>query len=145
MADVDGRGYLDFTDFQHFVKLMRRRRDVETVFRQLTFERDELSRSEWLSFMKSSQGVSSHPPRPLSALTRHEQSTLDDATLLAIYSKFADDKTASMTIEGFATFLQSTDNSVFSEPQTRVADDMGLPLWDYFISSSHNVSVLVPS
>lgn len=45
-----------------------------------------------------------------------------------------------MTIEGFATFLQSTDNAVFAEPQTNIVDDMKLPLWDYFISSSHNVS-----
>jgi phosphatidylinositol phospholipase C delta len=45
-----------------------------------------------------------------------------------------------MTMEGFTSFLMSSDNSGFSERQLRVCDDMTRPLCEYYISSSHNVS-----
>jgi hypothetical protein len=48
--------------------------------------------------------------------------------------------TKQMTIEGFASFLQSADNAALHEKHTAVHQDMSLPLHDYFISTSHNVS-----
>lgn len=45
-----------------------------------------------------------------------------------------------MTVEGFTSFLLSSDNMAFDERQLQVCDDMTRPLCEYYISSSHNVS-----
>jgi phosphatidylinositol phospholipase C delta len=44
----------------------------------------------------------------------------------------------SMTLDGFATYLLSTDNSPFAEQDTGISHDMTRPLSEYYISSSHN-------
>jgi phosphatidylinositol phospholipase C delta len=79
------------------------------------------------------------------------QSELSPSTIHAIYAKFLDDcdsenndapdphQAKEMTIEGFASFLQSADNSALHEKHITVHQDMSLPLHDYFISTSHNV------
>jgi len=43
-----------------------------------------------------------------------------------------------MSLDGFSSFLLSSDNSAFIEQQGRIWHDMTRPLSDYFISSSHN-------
>jgi phosphatidylinositol phospholipase C delta len=42
------------------------------------------------------------------------------------------------TLEAFTVFLMSPDNSAFSEHNSGVWQDMSHPLYDYYISSSHN-------
>ncbi|WAQ93092.1 hypothetical protein PtA15_18A149 [Puccinia triticina] len=132
IADSQKRGYLDFPAFQHFVKLMKRRPDIQSLFQQFTFGRDLMSVEEFTQFMKQIQ-----------------HSELSTSTIHAIYTKFLDDDDTEkenqdanparqMTIEGFASFLQSADNSALHEKHTAVHQDMSLPLHDYFISTSHN-------
>lgn len=58
IADSENNGYLDFAAFQRFVKLMKRRADVETLFKELTSGRDELDGDEWIRFLKDTQKVS---------------------------------------------------------------------------------------
>jgi len=43
-----------------------------------------------------------------------------------------------MSLEGFASFLLSSDNAVFPEKENHVWQDMNRPLSEYYISSSHN-------
>jgi phosphatidylinositol phospholipase C delta len=43
-----------------------------------------------------------------------------------------------MTLQGFTSFLLSSENSAFSDQHRAVWQDMTRPLSDYFISSSHN-------
>ncbi|EFP87188.2 Phospholipase C [Puccinia graminis f. sp. tritici] len=135
IADSQKRGYLDFPAFQHFVKLMKRRPDLESLFQQFTSGRAVMSVDEFTRFMQNVQ-----------------HSELTPSTIHAIYTKFLDDDndddrerearelnpTKQMTIEGFASFLQSADNAALHEKHTAVHQDMSLPLHDYFISTSHN-------
>jgi phosphatidylinositol phospholipase C delta len=43
-----------------------------------------------------------------------------------------------MSLDGFSSFLLSSDNSAFIDQRGRVWHDMTHPLSDYFVSSSHN-------
>jgi phosphatidylinositol phospholipase C delta len=43
-----------------------------------------------------------------------------------------------MSLDGFSSFLLSSDNSTFSDQQGKISHDMTRPLSDYFVSSSHN-------
>lgn len=45
-------------------------------------------------------------------------------------------------LDGFTSFLTSSDNSVFGEQATRISHDMTRPLSEYFISSSHNTYLI---
>lgn len=70
---------------------------------------------------------------------------LSDTQCASLFNKFseADSRkphSRTMSIEGFTTFLMSSDNSGFDERQLRVCDNMSRPLCEYYISSSHNVS-----
>jgi phosphatidylinositol phospholipase C delta len=74
------------------------------------------------------------------------QSNLQDPAIETLYSKFSDgtaDKASkrSMTIEGFTSFLLSSDNMAMDERQLTICDDMTRPLCEYYVSSSHNVSL----
>ncbi|KAH9824700.1 PLC-like phosphodiesterase [Melampsora americana] len=135
MADSDQKGYLDFTDFQRFVKLVKRRTDLDAIFQKITSGKDTMSVEDFIIFMQTVQC-----------------SPLSTASLQSIYAKFLDEpvQTASnsnpelstrsklMNVESFNSFLQSSDNSAFNEAHLRVCQDMTHPICDYFISSSHN-------
>ena len=45
---------------------------------------------------------------------------------------------AVLTLEGFTSFLLSTDNSAFADQNRGIHHDMTRPLSEYYISSSHN-------
>jgi phosphatidylinositol phospholipase C delta len=46
--------------------------------------------------------------------------------------------TATLSLEGFTAFLLSTSNSAFTDQSGSIHHDMNRPLWDYYVSSSHN-------
>jgi phosphatidylinositol phospholipase C delta len=50
--------------------------------------------------------------------------------------------TATLSLEGFTAFLLSTSNSAFTDRDGSIHHDMTRPLSDYYISSSHNTSLL---
>ena len=64
------------------------------------------------------------------ALTEKEYRTL--------YHKFSDKERAAMTLEGFNSFLVSSDNSIFALEQSKIFQNMNQPLSHYYINSSHN-------
>ncbi|KAG0145137.1 hypothetical protein CROQUDRAFT_659083 [Cronartium quercuum f. sp. fusiforme G11] len=125
MADPDKKGFLDFTGFQQFVKLIKTRNDLDKIFQRITSGKKTMGVEEFITFMKDVQ-----------------QSHLPPTSLKAIYSKFLDevekDTEPLMTVEGFNSFLQSSDNAAFDESHLQVCQDMSHPICDYFISSSHN-------
>jgi phosphatidylinositol phospholipase C delta len=60
-ADVNKRGYLDFADFQVFVKFLKRRPEVERLLRQVTGPTtDVIDLSQFIHFMRSTQMVGSN-------------------------------------------------------------------------------------
>ena len=62
-----------------------------------------------------------------------------------LYYKFCDKDLNAMNLEGFNSFLMSSDNPVFSPDHAKFCQDMSHPLSHYFIDSSHNtyVSILI--
>ena len=86
---------------------------------------------------------------------------LPEHVLEVIFDKFSDTRTTGfdattkstemseqiqgkgMDIEGFTSFLMSSDNMAFDDKQLYVCDDMKRPLCEYFISSSHNVGLSI--
>ena len=145
-ADSRQRGWLDFQDFQTFVKRLRRRPELEALMTRIVGnDTDHIPSTAFIKFLREMQCVSSQQ--------------LSDELALALYAKFSDQlrspqatselsahsecpqsSARMMTLEGFTAFLQSSDNMAMSERQTRVCDDMTRPLCEYYISSSHNVS-----
>lgn len=111
--------YLDFKAFQTFVKLLKRRGDVEEIFRAAVGE-DKLGFDEaaWSTFLRDVQGVSS------------------EDTITKTFTKYAVPGEGFVTLDGFVSFLMSSDNAAIKDESRQ---DMTRPLPEYFISSSHNV------
>lgn len=53
------------------------------------------------------------------------------------YSKYADRDSATVRLDGFSSYLMSSDNAALRDESTQ---DMSRPLTEYYVSSSHNVS-----
>ncbi|KAL8291858.1 hypothetical protein RQP46_002116 [Phenoliferia psychrophenolica] len=111
--------HLDFAGFQKFVQLLKRRDDVDALFREVSGGSTAgLSLEDWIRFLRAVQ-----------------QSTLDEATLRNLYSKYSDLETGTVLVEGFTQFLLSSDNAAMRDERDQ---DMTRPLSEYYISSSHN-------
>jgi len=50
--------------------------------------------------------------------------------------------TATLSLEGFTAFLLCKSNSAFTDQQGSIHHDMTRPLWDYYVSSSHNTYLI---
>jgi len=50
--------------------------------------------------------------------------------------------TSALSLEGFTAFLLSTANSAFTDQDESIHHDMTRPLWDYYVSSSHNTYLI---
>ncbi|KAK2466563.1 hypothetical protein APHAL10511_001425 [Amanita phalloides] len=131
-ADSQGRGYLEYQEFKEFVKILKRRPEIEGIHSKLCASNDgHFDLSVFKHFMREFQN-----------------SKLSDMELESIFdiytdTKIVDDVTSAsagsnvMTIEHFRTFLLSSNNSPFSEEDT-IWQDMTRPMPEYYISSSHN-------
>ncbi|KAF5377772.1 hypothetical protein D9757_008113 [Collybiopsis confluens] len=131
-ADVHDRGYLDWAAYQEFVKLLKKRPEVETLYQKVSG--GKLDFAAFKKFMQESQ-----------------ESNLSDDNLKAIFLLYAgkDDITTStqpqgaprelsMGLDEFAAFLRSPDNAATREDH----HDMTRPVSEYFISSSHNTYLI---
>lgn len=59
-----------------------------------------------------------------------------DPALTKTFAKYASPLSGAVDLEGFASFLMSSDNAVIKD---EAKQDMTRPMPEYFISSSHNV------
>ncbi|KAG9291344.1 hypothetical protein G9A89_003448 [Geosiphon pyriformis] len=125
-ADKRKNGWLEFSDFQRFVKLIKRREELEDIFSVLAkTDQEILTLSEFRDF-----------------LINEQKFNLADEDYGYLYHKFLDKDRHAMTLEGFNSFLMSSDNPVFSLEHSKVYQDMTQPLSHYFIQSSHNTYLL---
>ncbi|KAG0321243.1 Phospholipase C [Podila horticola] len=124
-ADEKKQGYLDFADFTHFVKLLKERREVVTLFNRVAKSSDSLSIDQFTNFMESTQ-----------------KSTLDHDQIHEIYGKHLDKTVEKFTVDSLTSFLLSVDNSIVAPVHTQVHQDMSQTLSNYYISSSHNTYLL---
>ncbi|TFK31912.1 1-phosphatidylinositol-4,5-bisphosphate phosphodiesterase 1 [Crucibulum laeve] len=134
-ADTQNRGHLEFEDFQNFVKVLKRRPEIEVIYgRMSSANGGTLDFKEFAKFMSEIQ-----------------KSTLGTDQLKSIFSKYAtpqrtpeaadapsNESSSAMTLDGFTSFLSSPDNAVFSEQSRPIWQDMTQPISEYYISSSHN-------
>ncbi|RIB10764.1 PLC-like phosphodiesterase [Gigaspora rosea] len=125
-ADENKDGWLDFANFQRFVKLIKKRVELDELFNSLAKERgDILTLREFKDFLVCIQKCS-----------------LKEEECDYLYYKFCDKGLKEMNLEGFSSFLMSSDNAVFSSEHAKVYQDMTQPLSHYFIDSSHNTYLL---
>ncbi|RDB15543.1 1-phosphatidylinositol 4,5-bisphosphate phosphodiesterase 1 [Hypsizygus marmoreus] len=130
-ADTEKKGYLDFTGFQTFVKTLKRRPDIESLYQKLsTSDGSTFDFPAFEKFMRESQ-----------------QSSATQDELHSIFAKYTTPQPALegrspsdtiMSLDDFTSFLVSADNAVFPEKERSIWQDMALPISDYYISSSHN-------
>ncbi|TDL27827.1 PLC-like phosphodiesterase [Rickenella mellea] len=125
-ADVQKRGYLDFSDFQRFVKLIKVRPELTQLYTTLSGGKDGvLDFTAFEKFMRDSQ-----------------KSSLSKDELENIFARYAtkqeEGRPSTITLDAFTSYLLSPDNAVFTDHNGKVWQDMTRPLSEYFISSSHN-------
>ncbi|CAB4412005.1 unnamed protein product [Rhizophagus irregularis] len=124
-ADTQNNGWLDFTDFQRFVKIIKKRPELDNLFESLAkTKKDILTLQEFKDFL----------------LIVQKCNLKEDYDNL--YYKFCDKDLNEMSLEGFNSFLMSSDNSVFASDHAKLYQDMTHPLCHYFIDSSHNTYLL---
>ncbi|KAF9444538.1 1-phosphatidylinositol-4,5-bisphosphate phosphodiesterase 1 [Macrolepiota fuliginosa MF-IS2] len=126
-ADSQKRGYLDFQDYQSFVKDLKYRPELNSIYGKagMATEGGKLDFVAFKKFMVDAQKSPSPDEKLKSIFTKYAQS-----------ETFSDD--LSLSLPQFSSFLLSPDNAVFSEHHKSVWQDMNHPLSDYYISSSHN-------
>ncbi|KAF8432959.1 PLC-like phosphodiesterase [Boletus edulis BED1] len=134
-ADAQHRGYLDFADFQTFVKLLKTRPEIDLLYKKLCSMNDgKLTLSVFECFMRDTQKSSLTQREIESLFVRYSTRTSDGRGT----SSTPDLSSLKMSLDGFTAFLLSSDNSAFIGQNGKVHQPMTHPLWDYFISSSHN-------
>ncbi|CAG8730326.1 15882_t:CDS:10, partial [Funneliformis caledonium] len=127
-ADKHNHEYLNFVDFQQFVRIIKKRQELVELFDQLKTQknRNTLTPQEFKNFLLDKQ-----------------KCNLKEEDYDSLYYKFCNkDRKEMMNLEGFSSFLMSGDNSVFALEHTKVNQDMSRPLNHYFIDSSHNTYLL---
>ncbi|KAG1718404.1 PLC-like phosphodiesterase [Suillus occidentalis] len=189
-ADTKCQSFLNFSDFQRFVKLLKARPDITLLYKKLCCSNDgrfdfsifehfmrhiqksTLTRPALLElfthYAKKSDGSSdaSLPPSPPSpkgpespperllsppSTTSPPSDNVFSQSLAAIDVSMANithklcassqSPELVMSLDGFTSFLSSSDNSAFIE-QGKVWHDMTRPLSEYLISSSHNTYLI---
>ncbi|KAF9348807.1 Phospholipase C [Mortierella sp. AD094] len=123
-ADEKKQGHLDFSDFTHFVKLLKERKEIISLFNKIA-KSDSMTLSEFSDFMIVTQ-----------------KSNLDEDHIKEIYGKHVDKTLEKFTVDSLTSFLLSVDNSIISPRHMHVHQDMTQTLSNYYISSSHNTYLL---
>ncbi|CAG8499383.1 9869_t:CDS:2 [Racocetra fulgida] len=116
--DENKNGSLDFTDFQRFNKLIKKRAELDELFNSLAKERgNTLTLREFKDFLVNVQKYS-----------------LKEDEYDKLYYKFCDKNLKEMSLVGFSYFLMSSDNAVFASEHTKVYQDMTQPLSDTLVT-----------
>nr|GAT55065.1 predicted protein [Mycena chlorophos] len=149
-VDTDHTNSLNFQQFQHFVRLLKRRPDIEALHKRLCGEAP-FDFSVFEKFMKESQKseltsdqlkalftkYASTPAAAVPPLSAPAQSTSISAPPSGTPNAPPPQPASpahTMGVEDLGTFLMLEDSSAVKPPAT----DMSLPISDYWISTSHN-------
>ncbi|PFH48420.1 hypothetical protein AMATHDRAFT_65501 [Amanita thiersii Skay4041] len=139
-ADTQKRGYLGFEEFRQFVKILKRRPEVEELHKVLCASNGGVFDFKvFQRFMRESQQCKLSDD-DLKLMFAHyiAPSTTSPTSRDATGASHPVSSVPSMSVFQFQRFLLSEDNSVFSELHKPIWQDMTRPLSEYYISSSHN-------
>jgi len=142
-ADRDHTNTLNQEEFLHFVRKLKKRKDIKQIYKQFTpSPHTGMDQQTFLDFLRREQGID------VEADMEHWTS-LFDKLARATQPKSASAESAeqtqppTMSFPAFQTFLTSdTHNSIFKPLSADLKLDR--PLNEYFISSSHNTYLLGP-
>ncbi|KAI0533943.1 phosphoinositide-specific phospholipase C [Xylaria digitata] len=139
IADTTNSKQLNFAEFQVFVREMKRRKDVRTIYRLITSDIDRgITWLDFRRFLRDIQGedVDSNPALWESKFIRYAQRSKPRDTSASRFATYS----VTMTEEALAAYLVSKDNDhLLREPTDHVLDR---PVNEYFISSSHNTYLI---
>ncbi|ODQ67510.1 hypothetical protein NADFUDRAFT_81973 [Nadsonia fulvescens var. elongata DSM 6958] len=144
-ADVDNSGFLNFTEFQEFVKLLKTRREVVDIFFKVLGIDASSRRKSTNTVSQSKEPHKLILPTDLLSFTkfRHfikytQKENFDDYTLERIFRKFA--KTSS---ENYIQMDKSIDNGVVcdsdndNKPSSSALSFMSFEAFSEFLNSSY--------
>ncbi|CEP63362.1 phosphatidylinositol phospholipase C LALA0_S08e00694g [Lachancea lanzarotensis] len=114
VADINNNGLLSFPEFQSFVRELKCRPEVYSIWRGITKGTDQLNLNDFIRFVIEQQ---------------HEEQDLVKIT--SDFRKFSQ-RNDLMTLEGFRKYM--TSQPYLDDTRT----DYSHPINKYFISSSHN-------
>ncbi|KZV92209.1 PLC-like phosphodiesterase, partial [Exidia glandulosa HHB12029] len=165
-ADTQNRGYLDFADFQRFVKLLKRRPEIERLFMKVSNEDEKFDFPDFEKFMRDYQksDLSTHelerifkkfadttadgevavsPPQspkpPTLALTAAVQPLSVQGAHAPPSEQPQPTKEHTLwSVGAFNSFLLAGENAAFADQHGKVWQDMTKPISEYYIASSHN-------
>lgn len=122
--DLNMKGFLNFTEFQRFVKVLKTRSEIVTIFNDLVRDNDTLSYETFESFLINVQKMN------------------NNQTILKIFEKFSAGKSF-LSFDDFNNYITSTYCSALQKSSLEDNDEyFSKPINEYFISSSHNTYLL---
>jgi Ca2+-binding EF-hand superfamily protein len=121
--DVEKRGYLNYAQFERFLKEMDEREDLRAVFHALAKQdMNALNYEEFKEFMTVTQ-----------------RSTATNDGMRELFGRYLESGAMTMSFNGFRQFMLSFDDcGPLVYRHMGVSDDMTQPLSHYYIDSSHN-------
>ncbi|KAL0577534.1 hypothetical protein V5O48_004475 [Marasmius crinis-equi] len=146
-ADIHNRGYLDYEDFRRFVKIVKRRPEIEKLYNGLySSGGGKLTFTVFEKFMRDSQKSKLSREELKTIFAKYSYTPTDDkasgASTSGSTTAVANGSEAVMDLDRFASFLRSADNCAFPEQYSAVHQDMTKPMSEYFVSSSHNTYLI---
>ncbi|KAF9531258.1 1-phosphatidylinositol-4,5-bisphosphate phosphodiesterase 1 [Crepidotus variabilis] len=136
-ADTQNRGHLDYPQFQQFVRVLKRRPEVERMYATICLASGgQFTLAAFTKFLKESQKCHLSDSEIKSLFERHASST-PVATAPPTDPQALPSQPV-LSLDAFSSFLMSPDNVAFVEQDKPVWQDMTAPISDYYISSSHN-------
>lgn len=142
-ADKDNTSSLNQEEFLHFVRRLRKRKDIKQIYKQFTpAPNSGMDQHTFFEFLQREQGVDVH------ANIKHWTSVFEKLAGVAKIKPTPPEGgeiplPPIMSFPAFQTFLTSDEhNSIFKPNNTTLKLDR--PLNEYFISSSHNTYLLGP-
>ncbi|ANB12959.1 phosphatidylinositol phospholipase C [Sugiyamaella lignohabitans] len=137
-ADIDESGFLDFKEFQNFVKLLKWRGDIAHIFNDIADNPNGLTLQGLEAFFRDVQKDTVTDSRTIEKIFKKhsmkgmkKQSGQDDVS--------SSDQPQVLTVEQFSDILVS---SSYFPPLATPTEDLTRPLNEYLISSSHNTYLL---
>jgi phosphatidylinositol phospholipase C delta len=138
-AETAGTGRLDQAQFLFFVKRLKERKDIKSIFKSITSGAKEMVKGTFFSFLQTEQDID------VNADLEHWTSTFEKcarATRPKPTPAEASDTSLPLTMNfpAFQTYLTSSANAIVKPFNSGV--QLTRPLNEYFVSSSHNTYLL---